>query len=327
MEEFWTPPYHHALCPARRATSTRSRSLCHLPPAGTLSLLRARSFYFTLYWPIELLFSTSHDIDSTYSITFLSVISHTASEMSLVGNKWVAFAALAAGFVSSVGAQDHSLSGGSSGGSGGSSSSCSDTECFENEHYARYLIVSLCSVVVALTVYRLVLSGARYIRLLTCLGNDTQMYFQKPVAWFGKMKQHLLYAPLFRTRHMEEIHLARWWSIGILPTRFQSLFLTGIIALNVALCFNGIQWSQAGTKEGQAMVLAHFRNRSGILSIVNMIPLVIMAGRNNPLIVLLNLPYDTFNLMHRWFGRIVVVEAVAHTVAWTINKVQTCKLP
>ena len=274
--------------------------------------------------------STSHDIDSTWSITFLSVIFQTASDMSLDGNKWVAFAALVVGLVSGVGAEDHDVSGGSSGGGGGngsSSSSCSDTECFENEHYARYLIVSLCSVLMAMSVYRFVLSGARYIRLLTCLGNDAQMYFQKPVAWFGTIRQHLLYAPLIRTRHMEEIYLTRWWSIGVLPTRFQSLFLAGIIALNITLCFNGIAWSQAGTKEGLAMVLAHFRNRSGILSIVNMIPLVVMAGRNNPLIVLLNLPYDTFNLMHRWLGRIVVVEAVAHTVAWTISKVQTCKLP
>lgn len=41
-----------------------------------------------------------------------------------------------------------------------------------------------------------------------------------------------------------------------------------------------------------------------------------MAGRNNPLINWLNLSFDTFNLLHRWFGRIVVLEAIAHTVAW-----------
>lgn len=41
-----------------------------------------------------------------------------------------------------------------------------------------------------------------------------------------------------------------------------------------------------------------------------------MAGRNNPLINWLNLSFDTFNLLHRWFGRIVVLEALAHTIAW-----------
>ena len=43
-----------------------------------------------------------------------------------------------------------------------------------------------------------------------------------------------------------------------------------------------------------------------------------MAGRNNPLIQWLNISFDTFNLMHRWFGRIVVLEALAHTLAFLI---------
>ena len=43
-----------------------------------------------------------------------------------------------------------------------------------------------------------------------------------------------------------------------------------------------------------------------------------MAGRNNILINWLNMSFDTFNLLHRWFGRIVVLEAVAHTVAWML---------
>lgn len=40
-----------------------------------------------------------------------------------------------------------------------------------------------------------------------------------------------------------------------------------------------------------------------------------MAARNNPLINWLNLSFDSFNLLHRWFGRIVVLEAVVHTVS------------
>ena len=45
------------------------------------------------------------------------------------------------------------------------------------------------------------------------------------------------------------------------------------------------------------------------------IPLFLLAGRNNPLIPLLGISFDTYNLMHRWFGRIVILEAVAHTIA------------
>jgi len=43
-----------------------------------------------------------------------------------------------------------------------------------------------------------------------------------------------------------------------------------------------------------------------------------MAGRNNPLIKWLNISFDTFNLLHRWFGRIVILEALTHTLAFLI---------
>ncbi len=46
-----------------------------------------------------------------------------------------------------------------------------------------------------------------------------------------------------------------------------------------------------------------------------------MAGRNNPLINLLNCSFDTFILLHRWLGRIVVLETVAHVAAWIAGEV------
>ena len=53
------------------------------------------------------------------------------------------------------------------------------------------------------------------------------------------------------------------------------------------------------------------------------VPLFIMAARNNPLINWLNLSFDTFNLLHRWFGRIVVLEVLSHTIAWGASTVKS----
>ncbi|KPI44511.1 Ferric/cupric transmembrane component 2 [Cyphellophora attinorum] len=47
-----------------------------------------------------------------------------------------------------------------------------------------------------------------------------------------------------------------------------------------------------------------------------------MATIKNPLIELLDISYDTFNMMHRWLGRLSILQAVAHTLCWTIAKVQ-----
>lgn len=48
-----------------------------------------------------------------------------------------------------------------------------------------------------------------------------------------------------------------------------------------------------------------------------------MAGRNNPLISWLGISFDTFNLLHRWFGRIVALEAVTHVLAFFITAAAT----
>ena len=175
-----------------------------------------------------------------------------------------------------------------------------------NMLFSYYILIVLGAIIISMFIYRITIHSVQYIRTLICLNNDTQRYFKMPNPVFGRVKQHLLYAPLIRRRHQKQLQIGPV-EMGILPTRFQSLLLVGIIAMNVVLCAYGIEWNGAiNTK------LKHLRNRSGTLAIVNMIPLVIMAGRNNPLIRWLNISYDTFNLMHRWFGRIVVSLAVTH---------------
>ena len=79
--------------------------------------------------------------------------------------------------------------------------------------------------------------------------------------------------------------------------------------MNTVFLAYGIEW------HGPIItLLKHLRNRSGTLAVVNMIPLALMAGRNNPLIKLLGVPYDSFNMFHRWFGRTIVALAITHGV-------------
>lgn len=160
-----------------------------------------------------------------------------------------------------------------------------------------------------------------YIRLLASLGNERQRYFVSPESFFAKLKNHLIYAPLFRTRHNREFQLSRAINMGTLPSRFHTLILVGIVAMNVVLC---VVTTPYGSKEDTVADI--IRNRTGTMATVNLIPLVLMAGRNNPLIPLLRVSFDTFNLIHRWLARVVVLEAIAHVVAWMVPKVQSCML-
>lgn len=186
--------------------------------------------------------------------------------------------------------------------------------------FSTRILICLAAVVGVLAVYRAVILAIHYVRTLTCLNNPTQNYFMMPNAVFALFKEHILYAPLFRKRHNRELRLSSALHLGMLPTRFQSIFLACVLGMNVAFCLVGIDFSQPYVK-----MLGVFRNRTGSLAVVNLIPLILMAARNNPLIALLNISFDNFNLVHRWLGRIVVAEAVVHTCAFCASKVHSSK--
>ncbi|KAI2626652.1 ferric reductase NAD binding domain-containing protein [Hypoxylon sp. NC1633] len=181
----------------------------------------------------------------------------------------------------------------------------------ENESLSNYLLIVCAAVSALLITWRLTTGLTRYIRTVTSLTNDTQRFYTRASANFSWIKKNLLYSPLFRKRHNREFQLSSAVNVGTLPTRFQFLFLVGYFATNVAFCVINIPFAESFQNACKQL-----RNRSGTLATVNMVPLVLMAGRNNPLIGLLGISFDTFNLMHRWFGRIVVLEALCHTFAF-----------
>ena len=129
------------------------------------------------------------------------------------------------------------------------------------------------------------------------------------------LKENILYAPLWKKRHNKEIQLSSALNVGTLPSRLHTTILILYLISNVIYC-TYLDYSQP-----KASLLAELRGRTGHLSIVNMVPLIVLAGRNNPFIWLLRVSFDTYNLFHRWIGRVVIVEAIVHTIAWAVNDV------
>ncbi|KAI9837971.1 MAG: hypothetical protein M1819_006125 [Sarea resinae] len=192
-----------------------------------------------------------------------------------------------------------------------------DTREPTNHQLTAYLLVILGSVILAIFGYNVILRSVQYIRTLACLSNDTQRFFATPDLAFARIKQHILYAPLFRSRHNREFRLSSAISIGTLPTRFQAILSAAYIGVNVAFCVIDINWGA-----DRQLVLAILRNRTGVLSVVNLVPLFVVGSRNNPLIRFLGVSYDSFNFLHRLCGRLVAIEALAHTIAWAIATVE-----
>ncbi|CAD6442954.1 eb82d457-0c2a-4e74-9d9c-c6369a82111a [Sclerotinia trifoliorum] len=187
-----------------------------------------------------------------------------------------------------------------------------------NQDFHDYIFIVLASLIVAMVVWRVGMESVKYVRTMASLNNETQRYFAIPSLGFAKFKKHVLYAPIFGKRHNREIQIGKAVNVGTLPTRFQFAFLLAYFGTNIAFCAVSITWDQSYTAVAQQL-----RNRTGILAVINMIPLFIMAARNNPLINWLNMSFDTFNLLHRWTGRIVTLQVIAHVAAWAASKVHT----
>lgn len=182
--------------------------------------------------------------------------------------------------------------------------------------FSKLLVITLGVIGCLLLLYRIISVIYAQIRLLATLNTKNQRYFASPsgeiIPW---LKKHVLYAPMFRVRHNREFQLSTAINMGTLPTRFQTLFLVGYVATNIAFCTHSLDYSD------RQKMLSGLRNRAGVMAIINMGPLFLLAGRNNPLIGLLGISFDSFNLVHRWLGRIVVLEALTHVISWMVGAV------
>ncbi|KAJ5578432.1 uncharacterized protein N7459_007396 [Penicillium hispanicum] len=156
-----------------------------------------------------------------------------------------------------------------------------------------------------------------YLRQITSSSSSRRQqtfWSREQSTWWARAKKHFLYAPLGRKRHNREVQLSSAIGIGTLPSRFQTTLITLYLASQVVYCL----FLDYAANEKAALV-AELRGRSGTLAVLNMVPLFLLAARNNPLISILRISFDTYNLIHRWLGRIVVLEAITHTTCWAVN--------
>jgi predicted ferric reductase len=154
-----------------------------------------------------------------------------------------------------------------------------------------------------------------FMRQISSLNSPAaQAYWAKDrLSWFPALKKHLLYAPLWKQRHNKELRLSSAANMGTLPGRGHFVLLLFYTLANIA-------WTAAlPYNKPRESLLAALRGRAGVLAVFNLFPTIVFALRNNPLIHLLEIPFDTFNLFHRWTARIFVLEALIHLCAWAVD--------
>lgn len=185
-----------------------------------------------------------------------------------------------------------------------------------NWEHARIFAWIWIGLIVLLISYHSIMVLIKYLRKISCLNNENQRYFNDPPVIFGLTKRYLLDAPLFRKRHHRELMLGSKIHLGSIPNRMQAIFVVCYVAALVVLTFIRIDYSAP-----ERMWQTWLMRRSGTLAIMNLLPLFLLSGRNNPLIKLCGISFDTYNLLHRWVGRAVVFEALVHGITYFTKKV------
>ena len=173
----------------------------------------------------------------------------------------------------------------------------------------------VCIVVVLIRLMQRAHAHIRHVMTLTSTPQQQNFWRHDQNTFWPGLKKHLLYAPLKNKRHNREIQLSAAVNVGTIPSRLQTLLLVAFMVSNLVYIML-LDYSNPN----KAALIAELRGRSGHLSTMNMIALFVMAGRNNPFIRILRVSFDTFNLFHRWIGRVIIIEAIIHTIAWGANK-------
>ncbi|KAL4884251.1 ferric reductase like transmembrane component-domain-containing protein [Aspergillus karnatakaensis] len=152
-------------------------------------------------------------------------------------------------------------------------------------------------------------------RLRTILREDDQSKFTQRSGLIARLNKHVFYAPLLSTRHSREFRLLGF-HMGTTPLRIETALLIAYIGINLAFFVSLVDW----WKDYQEL-LYQLKYAAGHLAVMNTPGLVLTAGRNNPLIPILGIPFDAFNLLHRWVGRLIVVGAIVHTACVVAGKI------
>lgn len=190
-----------------------------------------------------------------------------------------------------------------------------------NVLYVHISIITFCALIVFVVFLSLLRQYIAYLRLVRHAGSpwhaaDRQQFWQQNRSeWWPWLKQHFFYAPLGKVRHNREFQFSTAYNMGTLPSRGHTFVLAAWFVTNMAYCLAVVY------RQPVESTVAELRGRTGTLAALNLVPTVLFASRNNPLIWVLKVPYDTFNLFHRWLARLAILESTLHILFWTGNTV------
>lgn len=139
--------------------------------------------------------------------------------------------------------------------------------------------------------------------------------FHLPSLW---IKKYVTIPATFGYRCSQNV---KWCTI---PSRVQSMTIAAFIVMNLVLCIRDYRVFKGNFywPEISAQYYRYVSDRTGIISFANF-PIIWTFGmRNNVLLWLTGWGFGTYNNFHRWIARISTVEAIVHSIGYTLLVLQ-----
>jgi len=109
--------------------------------------------------------------------------------------------------------------------------------------------------------------------------------------------------------------------LGNVPLRLETLTLFAYFAINFILC--AVSYDVFSDNlyypDTASQFWRYFADRTGYLAYTNLPILWLFAIRNNILIWLTGWDFATYNRFHRWVARIATLEAILHSIGYTVG--------
>ncbi|OJD11947.1 hypothetical protein AJ78_07380, partial [Emergomyces pasteurianus Ep9510] len=141
----------------------------------------------------------------------------------------------------------------------------------------------------------------------------------QPFRWLHHwIRAYFIIPAAFGTHHQR---LFYWCSI---PTRVETIVIVIFYVLSLALTcvghdiFKGnLFWDDTFTQ-----TFRYVSDRTGIMSYANLSLLWLFGSRNNPFLWATGWSFSTFNLFHRAIARVATIQAIIHSIGYTVLTLQ-----
>ncbi|KAJ9149326.1 Ferric reductase like transmembrane component [Pleurostoma richardsiae] len=140
-------------------------------------------------------------------------------------------------------------------------------------------------------------------------------HVKRPHMW---LKRYITVPATFGYRCAQNVG---WCTI---PPRIQSLTILAFILLNVFFCVHGYRVFRGNMywPDLSGQIWRYVSDRTGIVSFANFPILWLFGMRNNLLLWLTGWDFGTYNNFHRWVARVATLQAVVHSVGYTVLVLQ-----